>query len=568
MPKINTYVDNVSIEDNDKLLTYDVGANATKLTMFSTIKSWILSLLGTSAFRTLRASDEVMTVRDGGLGRSDVTDMAKMIVEDYAGSIVAGSAQSVKDAIDALDTAMGTKASAAAMDALEASVAVLEPAASASDAGKALVAKTVADGKVTEYEFGEAVTIDDTLTQEGQAADAKKTGDEIADLKDGLEDVEQRTGYLENWLTEAEIPMGWGTISMMLHDGRKPFAIGDTFSEPWTDTATETAYDNPWRVNHYETVETEGGILVPGMWLQNQYALPFGIPFSNNRAFLRCPNGLPAGTYHVVFGATWGSKGADKDSAWTFTLTQDVEAGGRLAGFYGLPDANPSTYKVYNYGADGKTIIETVNVASGDSGTILGTMNLNTRNGDMNSMQEAGYGWNNYQYSAMRQFLNSEAGVGEWWTPQDGWDVAPAELATKAGFLSGLSSGFISSLVPVKVVTYQNTMQDGGTASICYDKVTMPSLSQMYFDNGAINEGEAHEYFRQLNGTETKYKTGSSNIYPELIIGDVSTKNAVSVRLRSATRGNAHAVCFVHSSGYVASGAPSALRPAPLVFIG
>ena len=51
--------------------------------------------------------------------------------------------------------------------------------ATSSDQGKALKAKTVANGKVTEWEFGETATIDPTLSHQGQAADAKATGDMI-----------------------------------------------------------------------------------------------------------------------------------------------------------------------------------------------------------------------------------------------------------------------------------------------------------------------------------------------------------------------------------------------------
>jgi len=374
---------------------------------------------------------------------------------------------------------------------------------------------------------------------------------------------------IQTRLSSAEKRIEWGTVADALRTGQRPYAIGDTFSEPWKDVAADVTYNNPWRVNHYETVETEGGVLVPGMWLQNVYTLPFGVMFSHNRGFLRCPNGLSAGTYYVIFGSAWGSKGADANTAWNFTLTKDVEEGGCLAGFYSLPDVAPSTFKVYAYKADRKTVNETVSVASGVSGTLLGTLNLNTRNGDLNSMQETGYGWNNYRYSAMRQFLNSEGGVGEWWTPQDDWDVAPTELATKAGFLSGLPRGFIDSLVPAKITTYQNTVQDGGTATVLYDKVTIPSLSQMYVTNGNLDEGEAHSYYEQLNGTETKYGTGSSNVYPELIQHDVSTQAAVHARLRSASRGTAHTVYSVYSSGYVTNcSAATAHRPAPLVFIG
>lgn len=67
--------------------------------------------------------------------------------------------------------------------------------ATASDEGKTLKAKTVSGGKVTEWEFDEALTLDDTLTQAGKAADAKATGDtidsvggEINELKSAIND--------------------------------------------------------------------------------------------------------------------------------------------------------------------------------------------------------------------------------------------------------------------------------------------------------------------------------------------------------------------------------------------
>jgi len=72
---------------------------------------------------------------------------------------------------------------------LQDSVDVLEPTASSSDVGKALKVKTVAGGKATAYEFGETAIIDNTLTQTGQAADAKKTGDEITGLKSALSEI-------------------------------------------------------------------------------------------------------------------------------------------------------------------------------------------------------------------------------------------------------------------------------------------------------------------------------------------------------------------------------------------
>ena len=57
--------------------------------------------------------------------------------------------------------------------------------ATASDEGKALKAKTVSGGKVTEWEFGDTgsqVVIDPMLSHAGEAADAKATGDAVSAL--------------------------------------------------------------------------------------------------------------------------------------------------------------------------------------------------------------------------------------------------------------------------------------------------------------------------------------------------------------------------------------------------
>ena len=359
----------------------------------------------------------------------------------------------------------------------------------------------------------------------------------------------------------------WDQISGLSRNGyaQKIFNYGDQFVEKWTDTAASVEYEYPWRVNHFENVELENGEVVPGMFLQAHYAHPFGVQFSQYRAFLRCPDGLQAGTYNVTLGATWGSKDAQKDTTWQFTLTQDVPAGGCLNGFYQMPDVAASTWKVTSYAADRIAKIETVPVNSGSEGTALGTMQMNTRNGDLNSMQETGYGHNRWSTSAVRQYLNSDQPKGKWWTPQDDWDVAPDQLATKDGFLRGLPEDMLRAIKPVKVVTYTNTVQDGGEADITYDKVFLPSLEQMYYNPQISGEGNAHEYWKRRSGSKTKLPQYQA--FPRMVTYAVENHTSPQyVRLRSAYRGNAFNAWYVNSSGsaYV-SYATTAYRFDPLV---
>lgn len=359
----------------------------------------------------------------------------------------------------------------------------------------------------------------------------------------------------------------WDQISGLSRNGyaQKIFNYGDQFVEKWTDTAASVEYEYPWRVNHFENVELENGEVVPGMFLQAHYAHPFGVQFSQYRAFLRCPDGLQAGTYNVTLGATWGSKDTKKDTTWQFILTQDVPAGGCLNGFYKMPDVAASTWKVTSYAADRITKIETVPVSSGSEGTALGTMQMNTRNGDLNSMQETGYGHNRWSTSAVRQYLNSDQPKGKWWTPQDDWDVAPDQLATKDGFLRGLPEDMLRAIKTVKVVTYTNTVQDGGEADITYDKVFLPSLEQMYYNPQISGEGNAHEYWKRRSGSKTKLPQYQA--LPRMVTYAVENHTSPQlVRLRSAARGNASYAWYVDSSGNAYnSGAAYAYRFDPLV---
>lgn len=404
------------------------------------------------------------------------------------------------------------------------------------------------------------------LTLGGESTNVKAAIDSLATTASSLEsDMDS----LEARIDTTDRAVEWlEMVNDMRIGNHSKYAIGDIITEPWTDIAANRSYDNPWRVNHFETVESEGGVNIPGMWLQNKYAHPFGVQFSHPRAFLRCPEGLAAGSYYFTFGAKDGDY-VLKDDIVAFTIADDLGVGARLD-ITGLSAAK-STWAIHVYDATGKTITETITpvfeIPSG--ATDLGTMNINSRNGDLNSIQEVRYGWNRWKTSAIRQYLNSDAGVGLWWTAQDGWDIAPDQLTTKAGYLTGLPEAMKELLVPVKYTTYTNTVNDGGNADVTYDKVGLISLEQMYVNPQIAGEGEAHEYWEALNGTETKW--AQSGTYPELIQYAVENHSSAQyVRLRSAYRGNAGNTWYVYSSGYVSyyATAHTAIRFEPLVFIG
>ena len=363
-------------------------------------------------------------------------------------------------------------------------------------------------------------------------------------------------------------PMDWQKVRTLIANGvgESAFAIGTQLIEKWTDTADSKEYDMPWQVNHFEDMTLEDGEVVPGMWLQSHYTLPFGIQYSHQRAFLACPDGLSAGTYNFDFAKAWGNN-VKPGINYQFTLTKPVEKGGRLAGCYGAPDTTPSNWKVYSYGRDGITLNETVNVTVGSGGTNLGTIKHDSRSGNLNYVQEMDYGWNRWKTSALRQWLNSSKPKGQWWTPQDQWDICPDQLASKDGFLCGMPEEMLNCLKKVKVVTYANTVNDEGAEDITYDYVTLSSLSQMFIKPQTSGEGDVHTYWKRRSGRTTPCEWHTN--YPNMVEYSIADKTSPqNVRLRSASRGFACNSWYVGNSGNVESNYASIAYPfAPLVCI-
>lgn len=358
----------------------------------------------------------------------------------------------------------------------------------------------------------------------------------------------------------------WTKFSGLSRNGFIPKILnyGDQILEKWTDTAANQEYDFPWQYTHSENVELEDGEVIPGTFLEAHYTTPFGLQFSN-RAFLRCPDGLAAGTYHLMLQQNWGTH-AKANTSWQFTLAKAVPKGGSVYGFTQMPDVAPSNWRATSYAADGITTIETVAVTSGSEGTDLGTMQFATRNGNLNSMQESAYGWNRWKYSAARQWLNSEQTKGKWWTKQDDWDIAPSQLATKDGFLCGMPADMLAVLKTVKVTTLANTTNDGGVTDITYDRVFLASMSQMNV-NMSKEEGIVHEYWQRRTNSKTPIEPWKT--YPVMIRYSAADHTSPQhVFSRSANRDYAYSVMNVYSSGYFSyTSAWNSLAYAPLVVI-
>lgn len=362
----------------------------------------------------------------------------------------------------------------------------------------------------------------------------------------------------------------WTKIRNLRKSGlaEKVLTVGDIIDDTWTDVAAPKEYPYQWHVADFQPIELQNGDTEASMLVQAHWAHPFGVQFSHQRAFLACPDGLPVGSYYFTIESAWGNNVKAGDIV-CFKTTKVVPAGGRVSGCYGAPDQAKANWRIYTHSADGKTQIETITptFTKTDSATNLGTQHLNKREGNLNSTQEMAYGWNRWKTSALRQYLNSEAAKGAWWTAQDEWDVAPDQLKDKAGFLSGCSADFLSALQIVKVTTFANTVNDGGGEDTTYDRVFIPSMEQMYCAPQIKGEGTYLEYWKQRSGATAPLAQWGT--YPNIITYAVENHTSPQIiRLRSAHRGTAGSAWYVSSSGNVYTNyASTANRFAPLVVI-
>ena len=322
----------------------------------------------------------------------------------------------------------------------------------------------------------------------------------------------------------------WKDIHNIVREGlaAEIFHVGDQLIVPWKDVAADKTYEVPLDIVHFGNVTLKNGSVVPAMFLQWHYCTPFGVQFDHQ----------------------------ENEQASESSFLSDY--------FY---------YEAYTDG-EGKTryklLVEGTDYAVGDSipnSKVYYHSSIKDSTGYI-----VNYGYNRWSHSALRQFLNSAKGVNEWWTAQHLGDVAPEQLATKAGFMSGFDEEFLSCLKPIKVTTALNTVTDTeiGATEDTYDTFFLPSLEQIYAKPQLAGvEGEPFEYWRLAVGKTEPNGWYNSNINPAYITYALDAKTSAHlVRLRSASRGYAYNTWGQYSTGGIGdNNAGTANRFAPVCAI-
>ena len=258
--------------------------------------------------------------------------------------------------------------------------------------------------------------------------------------------------------------------------------------------------------------------------------------YGAKQAIFAFPSGLAAGDYHfTVAQHSWVA--GDVGKTLTFTLTQAIPEGGQLV-LNGTYNATLVGTTISSYASPTTTTaIETMTMTEGDSGTDLGSLtNAGTPASNINSLQKALLGSNEWKTSAQRQWLNSNGAAGSVWVPQTIYDRPPLWATNTAGFMVGLDEDFLSCVSPTIYVTIRNKESDGGGTDTLTDKFYLPSQTEIFGSDEIANtpEGTLYAYYQgATNADRIKYRAGTAR----------------SWRLRTPNATTAHSVRHVSTTG-------------------
>ena len=292
-------------------------------------------------------------------------------------------------------------------------------------------------------------------------------------------------------ITPVDQPTTWTAIQSAVRAGKAAdyWSVGDEIQVacPWKDPGSGTEYSYVWVVADLGTTykESDPSTAVPSMTLIAKYATP------NNYEF---------------------------DAAEKVVATEQTAVDG-----------------VYYYGYNGSAYTK-LSLSTGDTIPYGDYTTIYKNSVNMASGYDVQYGYNNWELSNIRQWLNTAAAANSWFAPTHVGDSAPS-YAGQPGFLSGFSAEFQSILTPTRSGTASNTVTDGGATYYTYDKMFLPSMYEVKLNTSLTEEGPVFAlYANAENADRIKYRLNSQS-------------SASYWWLRSANRSYADTEYYVSTSG-------------------
>ena len=170
------------------------------------------------------------------------------------------------------------------------------------------------------------------------------------------------------------------------------------------------------------------------------------------------------------------------------------------------------------------------------------------------------YGNNRYLYSNIRQWLNSAAAAGEWYTAQHSADAPPTsenvwsdcnEYDAEAGFQNDFSANFRNALLSTSLTVVKADV-DGGETETVADKVFLLSTTEVGLDDEGYAEGSKLALFSN-DTSRLAYPTALCVSNSEYTSTNLKTDRPWYWWLRTPVASSVRDVYFVHSNGLFGS---------------
>lgn len=165
------------------------------------------------------------------------------------------------------------------------------------------------------------------------------------------------------------------------------------------------------------------------------------------------------------------------------------------------------------------------------------------------------YGNNRWIYANIRQWLNSQAAAGQWYSAQHGQDAPPSnanvwdnynEYQQEAGFLAGFSANFLAALLTTTHTVGKAQVDGGGTES-CTDKIFLATCTEVGL-SGDVTAGSKLAIFSNDASRQAK-PTAEAVSKSEYTNSSLNANSPWYWWLADAYASRSFSVRYVYSSG-------------------
>lgn len=233
------------------------------------------------------------------------------------------------------------------------------------------------------------------------------------------------------------VPNSWEHIQFLVRNGlhNKVLHIGDEL------TCRKGNEEIVWQIVDFDNDIPADPQFTHSLTLMMKNVYSTELQYDAREAFYVADSTLVAGTYNMLI-SSQPYYSSDEGKYIQFTLTESLPADGQLVFTHNYNTTVIGT-NIKSYGSNSSTTeIETCIVSEGQDGTYLGELTSSVQI-NINSSYRSLRGNNDYEKSAIRQWLNSNKNQGNIWIPQNEFDRPPNWINSIDGFLKDVDSDFI-----------------------------------------------------------------------------------------------------------------------------